>query len=329
MRRIGFLATESYYVDHLASIWLALPKKWRGPFFVSPKSAYTAKRYGINNLIKVSGPRLHIANEMKSKHNGPVMTASWSNWRIVEKAGLPAPTIPHGQGGPGASSANSKWMSKADKIDLMLVPAEYGKGSLDGVNTVIIHGQPKLDRWYGYKPEPSNRPVLAISFRWRDSHSAALHYKPYLKEIRRRANKAGIHLLGHGHPLKFDSDFVKLWNDHRIESTGLFENVLERAHVYAADCSSSSFEFVGLDRPVVFLDDPKYVEYTTAPRFTLGPLSGIVNLDPLNLIEDTLKAYEDPADIAESRRNVANLLFGEWKGEASQNAAEALIDFYG
>lgn len=293
---------------------------------MSNKSFNTAKNYGVTNLVTVGGSRAAIAQFIRSIHNGPVMTTSWGNWRIIEKAKLPAPTIPHGQAGPGPG--NDNWVNKSNKIDLMLVPAEYGKGGLDGVNTVVIHGQPKLDRWYGYKPEPSDRPVLAISFRWRDSHSAALNYKPYLTEISRQAKKAGIELLGHGHPLKFDSEFSKLWSDHKIESTGLFEDVLSRAHVYAADCSSSSFEFVGLDRPVIFLDDPKFEGCTRAPRFTLGPQAGILNLDPLNLIEDAVRAYEDPEEIAASRREVAKLMFGDYVGEASKNAAEALIAFY-
>lgn len=170
-------------------------------------------------------------------------------------------------------------------------------------------------------------PLLAISFRWRDTHSAVLHYRPFLAEVKRQAKKEGVQLLGHGHPLKFDTDFVHLWREHGIESTPSFEEVLARADVYAADCSSSSFEFVCLDKPVIFLHDPKYDKMSFAPRFTQCH-AGIINKDPSQLIADTIRAYQDPPEIAAQRRQVKELLFGDYRGEASQNAAKALIEFY-
>lgn len=320
---IGFLATEGYYVDHMASIWLALPKNWRGPFFVGPRAISTAKRYKISNIVRVPKKRNLIVAEMKRRHKGPVMTASWANWRLVERAGLPAPTLPHGQGGQGNS--NSSWISKADKVDLMMVPAEYGR--LEGINCPLIHGQPKLDRWFGHKVN-SKPPVLAISFRWRECHSAVEYYRPFVKKIKEQAQEAGIHILGHGHPLKFENGFRQLWEEHSIECTPLFEDVLARADVYAADCSSSSFEFVGLDRPVIFLEDPKIDKYNFAARDNFASKCGIINKDPLKLIEDTLIALSDPIEISDGRKEVAKIMFGDYKGEASKNAAQVLIDFY-
>ena len=83
--QFGFLATESYYVDHLVSIWLALPKKARGPFFCSHTAAEAAFRYGVNpgKVVYVSGNRKQIAKTLRvSGFKGPVLTASFSNWRI-------------------------------------------------------------------------------------------------------------------------------------------------------------------------------------------------------------------------------------------------------
>ena len=336
---IGCLATEGYYVDHMASIWLALPKNRRGPFLVSQKAKPTAVARGIPfNAIKVFrhiGNKRATAHEVKKvmgRHPSEValLTASWGNWRIVDKiSGIAGnPYIPHGQGGPGPAASNGNWTSVAERLDLMLVPSRYGATELDGVNTVIINGQPKLDRWFGFKPPHSEVPIVAISFRWRDTHSAVDHYTPWLAGVKRQADASGVHLLGHGHPLKFDTKFKQLWADHGIESTPSFEEVLKRAHVYAADCSSSSFEFVGLDRPVVFLSSPHYESMHFAPRFTLGPKAGIINEHPQHLIADVLRAYLDPPVLARMRRDVAAIMFEDFKGEASLNAANALLDFY-
>lgn len=284
----------------------------------------TALEHGIpkDKLIVINeGSRKNIARQLKAKHDGPLLSASFANWRMVTLAGLPNPTIPHGQGGPGLSLRC--WERNKDKVDLMLVPTEYAV--LDWLNCVVIHGQPKLDRWFGYKPANS-KPTLAISFRWRDSASAWDHYKPYLKKVKRQADAAGVRLLGHGHPLRYE-EFERVYRRYSIEFTPSFEYVLSAADVYAADCSSTSFEFIGLDRPAVFLWCPKYKNCTHAPRFTHDH-GGITNRDPLKLIEDALAAHLDPPEIQAARAAVRAELFEGFNGAASVNAARALESFY-
>lgn len=325
--QIGFIATETYYVDHLISIWLALPHKARGPFFCTDRAATQAKKYGVREkfIVRVSGSRTQMAKRLKASFSGPVLSASFANWRVVFTAGLPAPHLPHGQGGPGPGNEN--WLDNKDKVDLMLVPAEYGKGGLEGLNCVVINGQPKLDRWYKYSPF-NDRPTAAISFRWRKEQSALEHYLPYLADIAAEAKKKGVRLIGHGHPLSFKTEFAHVWKKVAIIAEPSFEEVLRLADVYAADCSSSSFEFVGLDRPVVFLDCPAYANLSKPPRFTQSE-AGIINKHPKDLVEDILLAHSDPPHIKEARAKVKNLMHGVFKGEASSNAARVLMEFYG
>lgn len=326
--QIGFLATESYYVDHLVSIWLALPKKARGPFFCSTSASEAVFRYGINHrkVVHLTGNRKQIIRQLKKhRFKGPILTASFGNWRMVTAAGFRNPYIPHGQGGPSSGASTNVWETNAEKLDLMLCPSHYAV--LPPIVSAVICGQPKLDRWYGYKPK-NQKPILALSFRWRDEHSALYHYLPYLKELKGRAKEAGIDLLGHGHPLKWKDEFLPLWKNLGIPYTPSFEQVLEKADVYAADCSSSSFEFVGLDRPIIFLDCPKYIGETRAPRFTMDR-AGIINKRPIELIDDALKALEDPIEVATMRRDVADILHEGFVGEASRNAADSLLEFYG
>lgn len=324
--QIGFLATESYYVDHLVSIWLALPKRHRGPFFCTHGAAEAAFRYGVrhNKVHYISGTRKQMVRFLsRNEFKGPIVSASFANWKLVTAAGRPNPYLPHGQGGPGPGIDN--WYNNADNLDFMLCPSRYA--ILPPLWCAVINGQPKLDRWYGYKPK-NDRPVLSLSFRWRDEHSALYHYRPYLGEIKTLAKKAGIELLGHGHPLKWKEEFQPMWKDLGIPSTPSFERVLERADVYAADCSSSSFEFVGLDRPIIFLDCPKYAGETRSPRFTMDR-AGIINKRPIELISDAIRAYEDPPEVADKRREVANILHEGFQGEASKNAAAILLEYYG
>ena len=322
--QIGFLATESYYVDHLVSIWLALPPTARGPFFCSQEASQQAIRYGLKrkDILLVSGTRRQIAKVLQTIFSGPVLTASYSNWRIVVTAKLPAPYIPHGQGGPGPGL--NLWYNNKEHLDLMLCPTPYAV--LPDLPCAIIGGQPKLDRWYNRQPKNSS-PLLAISFRWREEHSALSHYRPYLKEVKLQAEKRGLSLLGHGHPLRYKKEFQEVWRSVGIPTHGSFEYVLEHADVYAADCSSSSFEFVGLDRPVIFLDCPKYRGETRAPRFTHSD-AGIINKHPLELVEDAIRAYEDPPEVAAKRREIASVLHEGFEGNASKRAADTLMEFY-
>lgn len=324
--RIACYATEYYYIDHLVSVWQALPEEARGFWWVTQPAAFRLKDYGVpSEYAKVFPTRESLRRALaRDSEKGPVLSASWANWRDVNMAGRPNPHLPHGQGGPGV--ANSNWVSVADKLDLMLCPTPYATEGFEMLSTAVIHGQPKTDRWVGYKPKNEN-PVVAISFRWRESASALDHYRPHLRSFVQEAQEYGWDILGHGHPLAFEKRFRPVWKGLGVRRTADFEKVLETADVYVADCSGSSFEFAATDRPVVFLDAPCYAGETRAPRFT-HDRAGLTCRDPRYLAETIALALADPDHVAEAREDVCAELFGPRDGQSSLRAAQALLEFY-
>lgn len=323
---IGLLATQRYYVDHLASIWTSLTPSRRGPIFVAKRALKTAQNYGLTNLVLMpeSENRNVLANFVKQRTKCPLLTASMGDWKIVAGAGVPAPTIPHGPGGSGHTPKTDElWKGFSSQVDMMLVPSQ--RAVYPFLHCEVIDGMPKLDRWYGFRPS-NTKPVLAISFRWDKNSSAMSYYTPYLKEVKKKADKAGIKLLGHGHPLHW-AKCKNLWDSLGIESSPEFEYVLSAADVYAADMSSTLFEFMALDRPVIFLWQPGFDKLHKGTRFSMQR-AGIENRDPLKLVEDALRAYEDPYEIREARKEVVDLMFPGFEGKASVNAARQLELFY-
>lgn len=56
--------------------------------------------------------------------------------------------------------------------------------------------------------------------------------------------------------------------------------------------------------------------------------AGLENRDPLKLVEDAIKAFEDPESIRSARQHVSSLMFPGFEGQASKNAAQILENFY-
>jgi hypothetical protein len=325
--RIGAYATEYYYIDHLVSIWLALPEEARGSWWVTEKAAFRLNDYGVpTEFAQVFADRDRLKGALaRDKGKDPILTASFANWRDVTNAGRPNPYLPHGQGGPG--NGNDNWLRNARKLDLMLCPTPYATTGFETLSTAVIHGQPKTDRWVGHKPKNEN-PVVAISFRWRETASALEHYRPHLLQFVEEAQAYGWEVLGHGHPLAFEKRFRQVWKKLGVRRTADFEKVLNEADVYVADCSSSSFEFAATDRPVVFLDAPCYKGCNFAPRFT-HDRAGLTCRDPRQLASTVALALADPDHVAAAREDVCAELFGPRDGQSSQRAASALLEFYG
>lgn len=324
--RIACYASEYYYIDHVVSVWQALPAEARGPWWVTEPIAFRLRDHNVpGEYVRTAPTRELLRQRLRYEGDGlPTLSASWRNWRDVTAAGLPNPYLPHGQGGPGPG--NDNWLSVADKLDLMLCPTPYATTGFHTISTAVIGGQPKTDRWVGYRPKNVD-PVVAISFRWRESASALDHYLPYLPAFVRQSQAFGWNILGHGHPLAFEQRFRPVWKQLGVPRTADLEKVLAEADVYVADCSSSSFEFAATGRPVVFLDAPCYQGVDRAPRFT-HDRCGLTCRHPKELAATVALALEDLDEVQVAREEVCAELFGPRDGKSSERAAWALLEFY-
>lgn len=322
---VDFYATEYYYIDHMVSIYQALPEANRGMWWTTEEHAFRLKDYNIQGPTKVYRDRRELRARLRSyPSKAPTLTASYANCKDVLSAGRPAPTIIHGQGGAGAT--NERWRTLADRIPLIIVPAEYGTQEMEGLKMVLVDGQPKLDRHFGVRPQNPN-PTIAISFRWREVRSAFEYYAPHMEEFIEKARTEGWRVIGHGHPLAFETRFRPFWKKLGVERTADFEKVLRMADLYIVDCSSSTFEFASLERPVVILNAPCYQERDRGPRYSEKTV-GLECPDPQSLFQTVKLALLDPAHVRAERERIVKMMFGEVDGQSSIRAAEALVQAF-
>jgi hypothetical protein len=144
---------------------------------------------------------------------------------------------------------------------------------------VEVIGIPKLDKfanrnWYVGK----NKPTIAFSFHFDcfvcpETRSSFNYFKNKIPELARTFN-----IIGHAHPrlMPTAKDF---YYKNRIKVEEDFENVIEKADVYICDNSSTIYEFLITEKPVVLLNPPFYrreIEHAGNPRFwkhsDVGPL---------------------------------------------------------
>lgn len=325
---IDFYASEYYYVDHMASIWHALPEAARGRWWTTEKAAFRLGYYGLpKDSAVVRKGKKELTSALVLAGRAPTLSASYGDWKQVRAASLPAPYLPHGQGGAGYA-VEQTWQKHAHELPCMFVAAERGK--LPGLNCLVLDGQPKVDRWLGHVPD-NEKPTIAISFRWRESTCALDHYRSHMARFLDIANANGWEVWGHGHPLAWEKKFKPFWKSLRCKYTADFEKVQRLADVYCADASSTSFEFMATGRPVVFLDSPIYDEENRRQamwhRFSHA-YGGVTCDDPANLAHFVDRALRDENGQKALREACVRDIFGANDGGSSNRAAAHLVEMF-
>ena len=326
--RIGCYAANYYYVDHLVSIWQSLPVEARGLWWVNNESSRRLEHYGIDPKVwaKTFKYRADITHSLRySAEKYPLLSASYGEWKQVRAGRCSAPYMPHGQGGPG-NNVEQVWHRHASQVPIMFCSAD--RAILPGLNCHSIDGQPKVDRWIGHKPQ-NDKPIIAVSFRWRESTCALNHYQEHLSGFIKEASERGWEVLGHGHPLRWEKCFKPLWKSLGVSFTSDFEKVMRVANVYCADASSTSFEFAATDRPVVFLDCPAYEERRESMwhRFSHA-YAGVTCNHPRDMAESIAEALIDSPEQKALRAKAVAEIFGKNDGLSSQRAAQKLLKHY-
>ena len=130
--------------------------------------------------------------------------------------------------------------------------AELNREAWPGSPSVVI-GCPKLERYAHIEPVPG---VVGFSFHWNGSvcpetRSALSHYIEALRDVAER-----YVTIGTAHP-RIARAAQKVYADAGIEWVDADE-MFRRAEVLVCDNTSLGWEFISLDRPVVWLNAPWY-----------------------------------------------------------------------
>jgi hypothetical protein len=339
MLPVTFVATEPQFVEHVAPIWQALPEEYRGRLYVghkpgrSERALLVARRlYGIAASENGYPPGEQL---------GICMTVAVGDLSVT-RAGSTRLRFVFGEHGCGLTyqGASTSYIgsSARAKCDAILVPSErcveLQTEATPLIDVVNIGSSPKLDEWAPGGPgrarfqqnRGNSRPVVAISFHYDykgvpECRSALSFYRPYLAALR----AYGFDLIGHGHP-KHWPVCRAMWEALGVEAVQRFDQVLERADLYAVDNSSTLYEFAAAGRPVVALNCPYYRKTVEHGLRFWQDIPGLQCDDPEQLGTIIERALADPPKVKAMREAAIANVYSQHDGRSAERAAAILVD---
>lgn len=301
---IDATAYQPHFIDHIAPIWALLPE--RGMFTVPTEQlARHAEKRGMEVEVAKPDP------------TRPLIVAGAGDFL---RRPVPTVLVEHGAGQewPGRHPSYPGGRRR-DHIGLYICPSERVAAAnrrwYPEAEYAVV-GCPKMDRWLGRTWERHDPPVVVISFHWR--RSAFMRYFGMLKKLK----DARFQLIAHAHPRVIDR-YAKQYRRIGLEVVRDFDEVLERADLYACDNSSTIYEFALTGRPVVLLDTPAYRRNGTL-RFGDGWDVGLHVTGPKDFVPVIEKALTDPQEARSARERIVADVYAVRDGTSSQRAADAI-----
>lgn len=321
------LASEKHYLDHLLPLWAAIPEEIRGTFYVT--------RPLLREGLTLGRPR---------DGQNPVLVASFKDSLQVARTLRDVIYLEHGagqtyQGDPSAerNGGYSGGDGHGSTI-LFLSPneavAERWRERYPGVPAVAI-GSPRLESLSRlsttesrrFSRKKSSEKTVAISFHWHcgicpEADWTFPYYRQVLPALRDR-----FHLIGHGHPRAW----VTLRHEYRklgIEAVESFDEVLDRASVYAVDNSSTMYEAAALGIPIVALNAPHYRRDVHHGLRFWDQVPGLQCDQPEALVATIECALEDPPEVSRIREETARSVYPHL-GTAASRGAAAILEVMG
>jgi len=328
--KVDFYATEQHFIDHLASIYHAMPSEVKGVFYVSPATNAHARTLGVNPVVVSQ-------NQLRANRRLTVVSAD-GNQRKAAQAGRQTVLCEHGSGQSYTGTRRHPsyaGYTRRQRMALFMMPGPHGanlnRNAMPGVPVVEI-GCPKLDPWItGEKSFVlAERPIVVISFHWEakvvpETRSAWSHYQGSLITLRDELARQGIDLHGHAHP-RFQKTAYPAYHRMGISILHRFEEVLDKASLYIVDNSSTLFEFAATGRPVVVLNCPQYRRNVHhGLRFWDAATVGIQVDHPKDLFQAIMTSMEDPQWLQEQRVEALRKVYTYIDGKSSRRAATALV----
>lgn len=244
--KVDALGSERHFADHLRPVLNALPPEVRGGLFT----------------------RAHTL----SKRAGPVLVAAYGDLkRARAQTGRPIIMLEHGAGqtyrdAGGKLLQHTSYAGGRDRagVILYLVPGpSAARAYLEaGVTVPVLQvGCAKLDPWLSGEKTPALDPVptIGVSFHWDCDVvlETRTTWPRYLPAFIRAHQSGKVRILGHAHP-RIAEVVRSMWVAAGIEWIHDFSTILNRAHAYACDNSSTMYEFAATRRPVIVLNHRFY-----------------------------------------------------------------------
>jgi hypothetical protein len=326
-RPVDFYAGRVHFLDHLASIWNALPSDRRGTFWVRPDRGMLghAERRGV-------AVRATERPAASPPGDGPIVVAAYSDLDRAAARQRPLILMEHGVGlsFPEHSPGYAGGRGLRSWVSLFLAPnqdiaTKTARTFPEAAQAVI--GTPKLDSWHARSLKPrSDPPVVAISFHWQcglcpEAGNAWEHMKSGIPALAK-----AFPLIGHGHPKILD-ELAPQYEAMGVEVVRDYEEVSDRADIYVNDASSTLYEFASLDRPVVVMNAPWFrrdVYYGI--RWWDYSDVGVECNEPEDLVRAVELALRDTPEQQAKRHAATDALYPIHDGTAGQRAAEAILE---
>lgn len=292
--KVDALATKSHYREHMQPVWDLLPER------------------GVFADRQLTG-------------DGPVMVAAGIDYVSVKNR--PVILMEHGAGQSySGSHAAYAGGSQRESVVLFICPSEAvakkNRKRYPNVPAVAV-GSPKMDPWHLGARKPDSE-LVAVCFHWDcitcpESRWAFPHYA---EAVRQLAQERPV--IGHAHPRVYPQ-LAKWYVNNGIEPVSSLDEVFARASVMVADNTSAAWEFMSLDRPVVWLNAPWYRRRANhGMRFWDFADSGVQVNEPGELSFAIAEALMDTTPQQRRRREVIQQVYERTDGKAALRAAEAI-----
>lgn len=313
IRPVDFFSWQEHYTEHLLAIWDALPAEARGRF------VYRWDNCDRKDVELFSD--MKEAMESLNKGEGPVVVPHvGARIRTLRR---PLIKVHHGAGQIYGDPRRGR---DYHNVIFDLVPNESTAKRLRSkeAGRPIVVGCPKMDKWYGFRKDREDPPVICLSFHFdltvhpeqRSSWPFYQNVLPLLKDYR---------LIGHGHPRILEQ--IRPWYElNGIEVIDDFNEVMRRADLYVMDHMSTLYEFAATDRPVVVLNAPWYrrdIDYGL--RYWEYANVGVNCNRPEDLPVAIDLALEDPPEQRELRHEAIDHVY-QYFGHSARVAAQALME---
>lgn len=330
IKKIDFFAWERHHFDHIIPIWMEIPEKFKGDFYISthidPIDSFLIPK---TSSFKIFDNPYEVVSSLGSKNQLLVIPSIYGNF--IPLIRRPLALFEHGAG--QTYKGQGLYLPFRKNVLLDIVPnkgvAKIFKERYPSSHVVVV-GCPKLDYWHTRpKKQRGEVPVIAISFHFDrltvpETRTAWPHFKSVLPEL---LSIKRWRVIGHGHPRIID-ELIPYYKGLGIEVVKDFNEIMERADLYICDNSSTLYEFASTDRPVVVLNAPWYrrdVEHGL--RFWEHSKVGINCDEPGELVDKIELALQDPPEQRELRRKVIEAVYPISDGTAAKFTAKELIKF--
>jgi hypothetical protein len=283
--------------------------------------------------VKVYAQDDEVVRELKASEKDFVAVASWGDLKRSMPPEAMQILMEHGAGQSYKGTDCPSYVGGTGNhgyVSLYLAPNQYAarihRDRHPSVPVKVV-GCPKLDKWHARECKHHKKPVICISFHWdcrvvEETRSSFPHFKAGLAELK----AAFPNVIGHAHP-RIMKDIRPVYESLGIKVVENFNEVMEKADVYAVDNSSTLFEFASTGRPVVVLNAPWYRKNVThGLRFWECADVGVQCDHPRSLVACFKKAIKDAPEQKQCREKAISVVYAYSDGKAADRAAAAIVE---